>query len=114
MPLPNATTNDADSTRLHFGYEGDGPHCLIGSHGILFARVQQTPHHNAAEYARKFAAVDDLLAVVEQVETLYGEVFAEHSIARGSSAHATDWGKVNRILGEARSALAKATTPKGT
>jgi hypothetical protein len=40
MPIPNATTNYADSTRLHFGYEDDGPHCLIGSHGILFARVQ--------------------------------------------------------------------------
>lgn len=53
--------------QLQYGYEDDGPNCLIGSHHTLFVRVQQTPHHNAVEYARKFAAVDDLLEALKGI-----------------------------------------------
>jgi hypothetical protein len=56
------------SGELQWGYEDDGPNCLIGSHGILFVRVAHTPQHNAVEYARKFAAVDELIAVCEEMD----------------------------------------------
>lgn len=61
---------------LHFGYEDGGPNCLIGSHGILFATVTQTPKHNALEYARKFAAVDDLIAACEEALAIVDECYA--------------------------------------
>lgn len=60
-------------SKLAWGYEDDGPNCLIGSHGTLFVRVAHTPQHNAVEYARKFAAVDELIEALEFVRDYGGK-----------------------------------------
>lgn len=67
----------SEQDKLQFGYEDDGPNCLIGSHGVLFARVVDGPRHNAVEYARKFAACDDLIAALKDLLAISGYTYMD-------------------------------------
>jgi hypothetical protein len=109
--MSEATKVDHRGDALQCGYEDQGPNCLIGSHGIFFARVQHTPHHNAAEYTRKFAAVDDLIAACEALLEVAGYTYMSDQELR-YEYEAGNQGIPPIIMG--RAALAKATTPKGT
>jgi len=107
-----------DPDGLQFGYEDGGPNCLIGSHGILFSRVQETPHHNAAEYARKFAAVDDLLAFAKAHEQWEANLILSDKAWDGGMAEFPRltqelYDEFMEVQALRNAAIAKATAPKG-